>query len=162
MGRERGRGGKQVARAAETSGRGASALLVGSATARALVRIAGPDGRSEFDIYDEYMTTVGGFVPIPNPKGDVALNLAALKKAGLLQEQKGVVTATAEALAQVSRVPADDLTAEMVQTPGFRMLVTDAAMAQGLAIACCSTSTSCKCSSSSCSSSIKLELPDIF
>jgi hypothetical protein len=135
-------------------------LLAGSSLARAIVRIAGK-GRSEFDIYNEYMTTIGGFIPTPNPKADVAMTLAALKKSGLITEERNVLTSTEEALAQVKQIPVDDLTADIVQTPGFRSLISDGLMVNAT-IACCSTSTSCKCTSSSSSSSVELPLAAIL
>lgn len=133
-----------------------SAVVVASQTARHLIRLAA-EPRTEFDLYNAYMTEIGGFLPTPNPKGDVFRCLLALKSVGLLVERQGSFVATKEAIEQVRSIRADDLTADLVRGPNFQSLISEGMQAL-TAIACCSTSTSCNCSSSSSSTSVTIEL----
>jgi hypothetical protein len=139
-------------------GRRIDPILLSSQTARQLVRLAA-NKSSEYDLYDKYMNTVGKFLMIPNPKGDVARNLIALREAKLLADVgDGVLAATPDALRQVQGVPFEDLTVDLVESVDFRANFSAEMSFFQASIACCSTSTSCKCSSSSCSSSIEIGL----
>lgn len=133
-------------------------ILLSSQTARQLVRLAA-NKSSEYDLYDKYMNTVGKYLMIPNPKGDVARNIIALREAKLLTDSgDGILAATSDALRQVQGIPFEDLTVDLVESAGFRGNFSAEMAFFQAAIACCSTSTSCKCSSSSCSSSIEIGL----
>ncbi|HEX8262302.1 MAG TPA: hypothetical protein VF547_05455 [Allosphingosinicella sp.] len=128
-------------------------LLRSSQTARHIVRLSAKS-TSEYDLYDEYMSTVGRALFIPNPKRDVAENLDALREAGLVEGREGgTVQASRDAVRQVQATAFDDVTVELIESPGFRAIMAPGVEQFRFHLASCSTSTSCKCSSSSCSSS---------
>lgn len=126
-------------------------ILLSSQTARHIIRLAA-NKTSEFDLYDKYMNTVGKFILIPNPKGDVTRNIIALRKTRLLIETDGVLVSSPEALRQIQGIPFDDLTVDIVESAGYQAMFSDTYQ---VSIHCStSTSTSCKCTSTSSSTSV--------
>ena len=139
------------AKAGPAQNRAPHPILLSSQTARHIIRLAA-NKTSKFDLYDKYMNTFGKFILIPNPKGEVARNIKALRKAGLLTETDGIFVSSPEALRQLQAIPFDDLTIDIIESAGYQAMFSDSFQ---VSIHCStSTSTSCKCTSTSSSCSV--------